>query len=92
MDDESTPMTAVRGDSVASKRQATREATVKHTFSGVSYISFADNSSDDAARLPFMATLADIEHRYGAGNRLYYNLLMFAVFCNAILLIPGVVE
>jgi hypothetical protein len=92
MDDlADTDMPAV-GASRMLQRQATREAMVKHTMTGVSYVSFTDKQQEDTARLPLMATLADIEHRYGAGNRLYFNLLLFAVFTNGVLLIPGIVE
>lgn len=68
---------------------------VKHNaHSGQAYISFVDGAhkAEKDERLHVMASHDEIEFKYGAGNRLYFNLLIFVIMTNAIIGLVGIVE
>jgi hypothetical protein len=75
------------------KRMLT-EGKLLHTENGLPYLCWERFNKEPVAdaRLPLMAPLLEIEDRFGVGNRVYFNTLLFSLAVNMLLFGVGLVE
>lgn len=76
----------------------TRAASVgemKHNKQGMAYMAWGERFAETPfvdKRLPFMAPHADIEARYGVGNRLYFDIVILALVSNFLIYAVGLAQ
>jgi hypothetical protein len=64
---------------------------IRFTEKGQLY--YEQTSADrNVTSLKTLASLGDIEQRYGIGTRLYFSFLLWTILCNAVLAILGIVS